>query len=364
MRGVTVTRLRTQLVHLPMAEPVDGGTIMLRTTDCVLVFLESNAGLVGEGLIHVLNNRRLEVLHEVVKSLEPIVLGLDVGMAGSLSLKAKADLAFLGHASSAAMGTAGIEMALWDLRAKAAGLNVSAMLGVCRKAVPVYHSGGLWLSRSIDELQREAADFVRGGYRAVKVRVGKFDCNADVARVRAVREAIGPDVALMADANQQLTVRDAIRLGRALEEFDLTWFEEPVFHADHEGEAAVAAALDTPIASGESVYTSDAIAHMLQRRSADVLMPDLQRMGGPSEFVKAARIADAYNKPVSPHLFPEMSLSLAASVPNATYIEYMPWLEPIYAERLEMDGEGRAVVPTAPGWGFRFDPAAITKYAA
>jgi L-alanine-DL-glutamate epimerase-like enolase superfamily enzyme len=364
MRGVTVTKLRTQLVHLPLAEPVDGGAYMLRTNDCVLIFLESSAGLVGEGLIHVLNNRRLDVLHDVVKSLEQAMVGLDVGMAGSFSLRAKADLAFLGFSSAAAIGVAGVEMALWDLRAKAAGLSVATMLGVCRKTVPVYHSGGLWLSRSIDELQREAADFVRQGYRALKVRIGKFGIDVDVKRVRAVREAVGPEIALMVDANQQLGVPDAIRLGRALEEFHLAWFEEPVFRDNHTGEAAVAAALDTPVASGESIYASGAILNMLQQGAADILMPDLQRMGGPTEFVKAARIADAYNKPVSPHLFPEISLSLAASIPNATYIEYMPWFEPIYAERLQIDSKGKAVVPEAPGWGFRFDPAAIKKYAA
>lgn len=364
MRGVTVTRLRTQLVHLPLAEPVDGGAYMLRTNDCVLVFLESSAGLVGEGLIHVLNNRRLDVLHDVVKSLEPVIVGLDVGQSGSFALRSKADLAFLGNTSAAAIGIAGVEMALWDLRAKALDQNVSAMLGICRQVVPVYHSGGLWLSRTIDELQREASDFVSRGYRAIKIRIGKLGKEKDVARVRAVREAVGPDIALMADANQQLNVTDAIRLGRALEEFNLAWFEEPVSREDHAGEAAVAASLDTPIASGESVYTSGAILGMLQQRSADILMPDLQRMAGPSELLKAARLADAYKAPVSPHLFPEMSLTLAASIPNATYIEYMPWLEPIYAERLRLDGEGRAIVPIQPGWGFRFDPAAAKKYAA
>jgi L-alanine-DL-glutamate epimerase-like enolase superfamily enzyme len=364
MRGVTVTRLRTQLVHLPLAEPVDGGAYMLSTNDCVLVFLESSAGLVGEGLIHVLNNRRLHVLNDIVKSLEPVVVGLEVAQSGSFALRSKADLAFLGNTSAAAIGIAGVEMALWDLRAKALGVNVSAMLGTYRQAVAVYHSGGLWLSRTVDELQREAADFVNRGYRAIKIRVGKFGKEADVARVRAVREAVGPEIVLMADANQQLGVSDAIRLGRALEELNLAWFEEPVFREDHVGEAAVAAALSTPVASGESVYTSAAMLDMLQRRSADILMPDLQRMSGPSELVKAARLAEAYNIPVSPHLFPEMSLPLAASIPNATYIEYMPWFEPIYAERLRLNSEGKAIVPIEPGWGFRFDPSAVKKYAA
>ena len=189
------------------------------------------------------------------------------------------------------------------------------------------------------------------------------DHHKDPARVRAVREAIGPDIALMADANQKLTVAAAIRLGRMLEEFDLTWLEEPVVAHDHAGEAAVAAALDTPIASGESVYTSRGVLEMLERRSVDVLMPDVLRMGGPTEFFKAATLAEAFGVPVSPHTYPEMSISLLAAIPNASFLEYMPWVSPIYKEQLELDGKGEAVVPERPGWGFSFDPAAIAKFS-
>jgi L-alanine-DL-glutamate epimerase-like enolase superfamily enzyme len=261
------------------------------------------------------------------------------------------------------IGLSAVEGALWDLRAKAAKLNIAQLLGTGRNTVPIYHSGGLWISRSLDELQREASDFVSQGYRAIKMRVGRFAPEVDIARVRAVREAIGPNVALMADANQQLTVDQAIGLGRGIEEFNLAWFEEPIHYLDHAGEAAVAAALDTPIASGESEYTSRGMQEMLRLHSADILMPDLQRMGGPGEFIKAARLAEAHNVPISAHLFPEMSLPLLAAIPNATYLEYMPWLEPLYRERLVLDNAGCAVVPDRPGWGFSFDPAAIKAFA-
>jgi L-alanine-DL-glutamate epimerase-like enolase superfamily enzyme len=229
--------------------------------------------------------------------------------------------------------------------------------------VPAYASGGLWLSSSIDELQREAADFVAAGFRAVKMRVGNSDPASHIARVRAVRQALGPDIALMVDANQQMTVPQAIRFGRMLEEFDLAWFEEPIAYWNHEGEAAIAAALDTPIASGETEHTSRGILAMLRQRSADILMPDLQRMSGPTEFLKAAHLAEAHDIPVSSHLFPEMSLALLASVPNAIYLEHMPWFADIYRERIELDAQGRAVVPDRPGWGFSFDPDAVRRFA-
>ena len=359
-----ITNLRTSVVHFPFEPPIDGGPLHLRSADCVLVFLETDAGLVGEGLVFALNNQRVAVINEMVLSLAPLVVGLDPQLGGSFSALAFRETGFLGRSGVTVIGIAGVDNALWDLRGKAAGLNVARLIGAYTTTVPAYHSGGLWISRSIDELQREAADFVTQGWRAMKMRIGKPNTKDDVARVRAVREAIGPDIALMVDSNQQLTVARAIRLGRLLEEFNLTWFEEPIPFYDHAGEAEIAAALTMAVASGETEYTSRGMHDMLKARAADVLMPDLQRMGGPTEFLKAARLAEAYNVPVSSHLFPEMNLALLAACPNTMFLEYMNWTEPAYAERVKLDPQGRAIVPETPGWGFSFDPAAVKRYAA
>jgi L-alanine-DL-glutamate epimerase-like enolase superfamily enzyme len=358
-----ITKLRTQIVHFPFDPPIDGGALLLRSADCVLVFLETDAGLIGEGLVFALNKQRLIVIDEMIRSLEPLVVGLDPELGGSFSARAFRDIGFLGRTGVAVIGVAGVDNALWDLRGKTAGLNVARLIGACATAVPAYHSGGLWISRSIDALQREAADFVAQGWRAMKMRIGKPRAEDDVARVRAVREAIGPDIGLMVDSNQQLTVPRAIRLGRMLEEFNLTWFEEPVPHHDHAGEAQITAALDTPVASGESVYGSRGILEMLRVRASDIVMPDLQHMGGPTEFMKAAAFADAYDTPASNHCYTEMSMQLLAAIPNFIVLEYMPWLEPIYAERLKLDSNGNAIVPDVPGWGFTIDQTAIKKFA-
>jgi L-alanine-DL-glutamate epimerase-like enolase superfamily enzyme len=358
-----ITGLRTVVVDLPIDPPILSAIFEIRSTSCILCYLETDAGLVGEGLVHAINGARVAVLHEMVRSLEPLVLGLDPTMASSVNARAWRELNFLGYEGVTIQALAGIDAALWDLRGKAAGLNVSRLIGAARTAVPVYASGGLWLSSSIDELQRDAAAFVAQGFRAVKTRVGPTDHVGMVARVRAVREAIGPDVGLMVDANQQMTVKQAIRIGRMMAELDLTWFEEPVICHDHAGEAEIAAALDTPIASGETVHTHRGILRMLQAKSADVLMPDVQRMGGPTEFLKAGALCEAFNVPVSSHLFPEISLPLLAALPNAYFLEYMPWFEPLYGRSLTLDPEGRAVVPGAAGWGVDFDPAAVRRYA-
>jgi L-alanine-DL-glutamate epimerase-like enolase superfamily enzyme len=308
------------------------------------------------------NGQRLAVMDEMVRSFEPLLIGLDPRMSGTFLNRAWADLRNFGTAGISVMALAGVECALLDLRAKLLDVNVSRLLGTYRTTLPIYHSSDLWVTLTTDELQKSAAAHVRNGYRAMKMRlIG--DIRKDVERVRAVREAIGPDVGLLADANQKLTVPQAIRLGRMLEEFNLTWLEEPVPPHDHEGEAQVAAALDTPIASAESVYTSRGIMEVLQHRSCDIIMPDLLRMGGPTEWLKAAHLAEAFSIPVSNHTYSEMSLALMASIPNGVMVEFMPWVTPIYLERIELDGHGHAIVPDRPGWGYSFDPAAIKRYA-
>ena len=360
-----ITRLRTEIVHLPVDPPILTAILgSIRSADCVLTSLETDQGLIGEGLVCSINNRRLGVIHEMIRNLEDLVVGLDPREGGTLNARAWKELNFLGYEGVSIVGLAAVDMALWDLRGKAAGLNVAHLIGACRPAVPTYASGGLWLGSSIDELQKEAAAFVARGFRAVKTRVGPTEPERMVARVRAVREAVGPDIGIMVDANQQLSVKQAIRIGRMLEELDLTWFEEPVICHDHEGEATIAAALDTPIASGETVYTHRGVLAMLQANAADVVMPDLQRMGGPSEFLKAGHLCEAFHIPCASHLFPEMSLALLAALPGGYYLEHMPWFEPIYRERIELDAQGNALVSDRPGWGFSFDPAAIARYRA
>ena len=252
------------------------------------------------------------------------------------------------------VGISAIDGALWDALGKVAGLPLYRLLGGAQDRVPAYHSGGLWLSRSLDELVTEAHGFLDQGFRAMKMRLGKADPTEDAARVRAVREAIGPDVALMADANQGQTEAQAIRLGRMLEEFSLTWLEEPLPAWDLDGLARVAAALDTPIASGETEYTRYGFRRMLELRSADILMPDLQRVGGVSEFMRVGHMAQAHDVAVSSHLFPETSIQVLGALSNASYLEYMPWFSELYVEALEFV-DGQALVPERPGWGFSFD---------
>ena len=349
-----VSAVETQPVVVHLDQPIGSALGQIAKFGCILVTVRTDGGITGENLIFTLNDRRTAVLRQMVDELADMVVGQDAGHIAGFWARAWKDINFLGHKGVPVAGISAIDGALWDAMGKTAGLPLYRVLGGAQDRVPAYHSGGLWLSRSVAELVEEAQGFVAQGFRAMKMRLGLPDPAEDIARVKAVRDAIGPNVKLMADANQGLTEAQAIRLGRRLEPFGLTWFEEPLPAWDLDGLARVAAALDTPIASGETEYTRYGFRRMLELRSADILMPDLQRVGGVSEFMRVGHMAESHDIAVSSHLFPETSLQVLGALSNATFLEYMPWFSRLYNEALEFR-DGAAIVPERPGWGFTFN---------
>jgi L-alanine-DL-glutamate epimerase-like enolase superfamily enzyme len=349
-----VVRVETRCVTVKLAKPIGSALGQLHSFGCILVFVHCDNGVVGENLVFTLNARRTRVLQTMIEELGDLIVGRDAGHIAGFWARAWKDINFLGHKGVPVVGISALDGALWDALGKMSKLPLYRILGGAQDRVPAYHSGGLWLSSSNSELVAEAESFVAAGFKAMKMRLGSPDPATDIARVRTVRAAIGPHIKLMADGNQGLDESRAIRLGRALEEFDLTWFEEPLPAWDLDGLARVAAALDTPIASGETEYTRYGFRRMLELRSADVLMPDLQRVGGVSEFMRVGHMAESYDIPVSSHLFPETSLQVLVALSNTIYLEYMPWFSKLYNEPIEF-ADGQAIVPERPGWGFTFN---------
>ena len=357
-----VTAVGTRPVPVTLDEPIGSALGTISSFGCILVSVRTDGGVTGENLVFTLNNRRTRVLRQMVDELAELVIGRDAGHIADFWSRAWKDINFLGHKGVPVVGISAIDGALWDALGKSIGLPIYRLLGGAKDRVPAYHSGGLWLSRDIDALQAEASGFVAQGFKAMKMRLGLPDSRDDIARVRAVRKAIGPGIRLMADANQGLDEAQAIRLGRMLEEFDLTWFEEPLPAWNLDGLARVAAALDTPIASGETEYTRYGFRQMIELRSADILMPDLQRVGGVSEFIRVGHMAESHDIAVSSHLFPETSIQALGGLANSNYLEYMPWFSRLYNETLEFS-EGQALVPERPGWGFTFNQDYIDHLA-
>jgi L-alanine-DL-glutamate epimerase-like enolase superfamily enzyme len=228
--------------------------------------------------------------------------------------------------------------------------------------VPTYASGALMRQHPVDYLAKAGPRLVDMGFRQMKMQCGSEPTMAaSVERVRVMREAIGPDIDLMCDINQLWSVHHAIEVGHRIAPYQLFWLEDPTAHDDYAGLARVADALTTPIAAGEYHYGIVPFRHLLEARSVDIVMIDLLRVGGITQWMKVAGMAEAFNLPVVSHLIPEIHVHLVAAIPNGLTVEYMPWTLRLYEETPAMEG-GRLVVPKKPGLGLAFDQAVIKKY--
>ena len=357
-----ITKFKTTLVDVPLVKSIATAIHQINSTGCVLLELETDQGLVGESYVFTLNGVRLKALHEMLLGFSHQVEGKDPHFIAQIWQNMWNEMNSIGHKGFTIAALTAVDIACWDLIGKAAEQPLHRIFGACREQVKTYASGGMWLSQSIDECIDEAAGFIEAGFRSMKIRLGKPSIAQDVERVRAVHEAIGPDIELLADANQSLTPKQAIRLGRELEEFNLGWFEEPVVYHNLSGCAEVRASLDTPIAAGETEYTRYGMREILESGAVDVLMSDLQRMGGLSELRRVAALAASYDMPISTHIFTEHSLCVAGSEANCISVEHMPWFEPLFNESMEIS-DGMLRIPQRPGTGFSFDQAAIKRFS-
>jgi L-alanine-DL-glutamate epimerase-like enolase superfamily enzyme len=355
-----VDRIETAVVSLPLERPVVTPIHNITTIDCVLVTVSTDSGLSGISYLWAFGPSRARVLAAMVQDLAGLVHGSDPLATEATWQRLWSDTNFLGHAGVSMLGISAIDTALWDIKGKALGQPLYRLLGGTKRAVPAY-AGGLFLSDSIDAIVAEAKSYVARGFRAMKMRAGAKSEREDIARVEAVRAAIGPTVTLMVDVVQGWTAEQAIRMGRALSRFDLFWIEDPVLFDDIEGLARIAAALDTPIAAGENDYSKFGFARLIEARAADYPMPDLQRVGGVTEWMKVAAMAAAARLPVVPHVFHEISVHLAAAAPNASYLEYVPWWDKLFRETVKIV-DGAATPPDRAGLGLEFDWDAVEPH--
>ncbi|WP_324012198.1 L-talarate/galactarate dehydratase [Microbacterium sp. JZ37] len=265
--------------------------------------------------------------------------------------------ASVGRSGVATQALAAIDIALYDLKAKRAGLPLSKLLGAHRDSVRTYNTSGGFLNASIDEVRERASRSIEEGIGGIKIKVGLPDTAEDLRRVRAVREHVGDAVPLMVDANQQWDRATALRMGRRLEEYDLVWIEEPLDAYDAEGHADLARALDTPIATGEMLASVAEHERLIAARSCDIIQPDAPRVGGITQFLRLMTLADQAGLDLAPHFAMEIHLHLAACYPREPWVEHFDWLDPLFEERLETR-DGRMIVPDRPGLGITFSDQA------
>jgi L-alanine-DL-glutamate epimerase-like enolase superfamily enzyme len=259
--------------------------------------------------------------------------------------------ASVGRSGLATQAIAAFDVALWDMKAKRAGLPLAKLLGAHRDSVRCYNTSGGFLSSPIEEVIENISKSVERGIGGIKIKVGQPDPMVDLRRVEAVRRHLGDNFPLSVDANQQWDRPTAHRVGRILEQFNLFWIEEPLDAYDAEGHAALAAQLDTPVASGEMLTSVAEHWELIRQGSVDFIQPDAPRVGGITPFLKILALADHKGLQLAPHFAMEIHLHLAAAYAREPWVEHFEWLEPLFNERLEIR-DGRMIVPNRPGLGF------------
>lgn len=362
---MVVTALKVQIVSLPhrtpIITPVERDEFPHETVDCIVVHALTKDGLEGLGVAWTIGVPKARIIRSMVDSLAPLVVGADPTMSEQVWAKMWQHTNQIGHAGIAMIAMSAIDIALWDLRAKIAGLPAYRLLGGFRKELPAYASG-LFLSAPLAEIVEEAKAYAAAGFQSLKMRVGKPLLEEDVERVAAVRAALGPRFGIMVDAAQAWDTRTALVAGRAFEPSKLAWIEDPVQYDNVDGLVTVAAALDTPITAGEKLYNRFAFRELIERHAVDVLMPDVQRVGGVAEWMRVAAMAYAWNLPVVAHAMPEISVHLLAATPAMLNVEYLAWWSPLFAEPLKVSPKGTVSPPERPGFGIELNPDTVTKH--
>jgi L-talarate/galactarate dehydratase len=357
-----ITHVTTRVLRTPADNPlVVGLPAPTDTREFVTVELGTDQGLVGLGLTFF-GGALTPALKSAVDTLAGLTVGEDPARVEAIAAKCRRAASHAGPGGIYTLALSAIDIACWDLKGKAVGQSVCALLGGLRDRVPTYASGALMRPHPVRYLAEAGPRLVKMGFRQMKMQCGSEPtAAASIERVRVMREAIGPDVDLMCDINQLWSVNQAIEIGYRIAPYHLFWLEDPVAHDDYAGLARVADNLVTPIAAGEYHYGIVPFRHMLEARSIDIVMIDLLRAGGITQWMKIAGMAEAFNLPVVSHLVPEFHVHLVAAIPNGLTVEYMPWSLRLFQETPAL-ADGHLVVPKAPGFGLEFDAAAIKRY--
>lgn len=360
----SIAWVRLSSCYLPLANPISDAKVLTGRqkpmTEIAMLFaeIETKDGHRGLGFSY---SKRAggpgQFAH--AKEIAPALIGEDPSDISKLWTKLSWAGASVGRSGMAVQAIGAFDVALYDLKARRAGLSLSKLLGSQRDSVRCYNTSGGFLHTPIEQLVVNAGASIERGIGGIKLKVGQPDRALDIRRVETVRKHLGDHVPIMVDANQQWDRPTAQRMCRVFEEFDLVWIEEPLDAYDFEGHAALAATFDTPIATGEMLTSAAEHGELIRHRAADYLMPDAPRVGGITPFLKIAAQAEHAGLSLGPHFAMELHVHLGAVYATEPWVEHFDWLEPLFNERLEIK-DGRMLVPTRPGLGLSLSEQART----
>ncbi|AJG24560.1 mandelate racemase/muconate lactonizing enzyme family protein [Cupriavidus basilensis] len=358
--SATIVQVELLQVDLPPRVPRSDAIQSFVMQETPMVRIRCDDGAEGTGYAYTIGTGGSSVMALLRDHLAPRLIGRDPAQIEAIWR----ELLFATHATSVgaitSLALAAIDTALWDWRCRRDGQPLWLAAGGAQPRVPVYTTEGGWLHLDADTLVSEAVAAREAGFRGAKLKVGRARASEDVARLAAVRDAVGDGFELMVDANQCFTAAEAIRRAPHYAELGIAWFEEPLPADDIGGHVRLAASTSVPIAVGESLYSPGQFAEYVRQGACGIVQADVARIGGITPWLKVAHLAEAHNLSICPHFLMELHVSLCAAVPNAAWVEYIPQLDEIAASSVRIEA-GHAIAPDAPGLGIEWDWAAIGR---
>lgn len=360
VESLTLKRITARPVVLTLARPVVARIATITDWPLILIDLETEEGVTGRAYLEPYVPKAMRYLVPALHDLGEMLKGKRVAPVQFYDAGRKS-LHFVGYEGLSMIAVAGLDMAAWDALARAADVPLCVLLGGGTGAVPAYNSNGLWLK----EPAAVAAEAVElrdeGGFRGLKLRMGRDRVADDLATHDAVREAVGDDMAIMVDFNQGLHLGEALQRCHAIDDLGLTWIEEPIVYDNFEGYAQLAAELKTPLQIGENFYGPRDLYKAVRMHACDLVMPDFMRIGGVTGWLQAAGIAAAAGLPMSTHLYPEVGAHVMRVTETAHWLEWQSWADPILQQPYDIR-DGALHIPDKPGLGLDWDEDAVAAH--
>ncbi|OZI44222.1 L-talarate/galactarate dehydratase [Bordetella genomosp. 4] len=361
--GDRIDWIKVSLIYLPLDTPVSDAKVLTGRqkplTEIAFIFAEIRTRDGHEGIGFGYSKRAGGPgMYAHAKEIAPNLLGEDPSDISRLFTKLLWAGASMGRSGLTTQAIAPFDIALWDLKAKRAGLPLAKLLGAHRDSVQCYNTSGGYLHTPLDQVLKNVQISRESGIGGIKLKVGQPDLSIDIHRVREVRKLLGDDFPLMVDANQQWDRQKATRACRSLEQFDLTWIEEPLDAYDFEGHALLADRFDTAIATGEMLTSAGEHAQLIMAEGSDFIQPDAPRVGGITPFLEIMALGAFKGRKLAPHFAMEIHLHLAAAYPIEPWLEHFEWLGSMFNEQMQLK-DGRMYVSDRPGLGFSLSEQAL-----
>jgi L-alanine-DL-glutamate epimerase-like enolase superfamily enzyme len=349
--SVEISGYRLYKAQAKLKKPISDATHTLQEISFLVLRLQLENGVIGESYLLSFQYSPAAI-RGAFGDILPLVKGVPVYDTGKVFSRINDLSEYFGNPGINRWVQAAVNVAMWDAWAKTLAQPVWKLWGVHQDKCPIYGSGG-WLSYSIDELIAEVTGYAGRGYQAVKIKVGSPKWQTDLERLKQVRQAVGPDINIMIDANQGMQLPAAIQLAHAAQALNIYWFEEPLDHHNFDGYQVLKNQTHISLAMGEREYDTVPLVALLQRKAIDIWQPDLLRIGGVEAWRASAALAAGYHIPVLPHYYKDYDVPLVCSIPNGAGVESFDWIDPLIDYPMQIQ-DGYALPHDRPGWGFNF----------